>query len=181
MSWFSFVLSAPLRLASPLSGAIPPSQWGALIRRYHELGGKEWQHGDHCLEEPGTECGWYGIFCDEAWITVTGLLLASNGLSGTLTDAFRHLPDLIWIDLDGNSILGRIREIFGSFPHPAWLQLSRNELEGPLPDLAGAHQLVYLKLSGNRFHPPSDAFRESSISPSVPTSPRGRSRRNRGP
>ena len=109
----------------------------ALIGLYEATGGEEWFVNDGWLGEPGTECDWYGVSCgdprSEGIVTVTGVILRDNNLTGTL-------PNLA--DLSGTGIF----------------DLSGNALEGPLPNREELPEMLFeLDLSHNQFSGPLSA------------------------
>ncbi len=132
------VLSS-LLLAAPAQGAIPATERTVLVNLYNGTGGPGWTNGAGWNGAAGTECGWYGITCDDSSSHVVRILLSSNSLTGTLP-AITDLTALAVFDVNTNG------------------------LAGPLPSLSGLTQLTDFNASSNQLSgslPPSRTSRAS--------------------
>jgi hypothetical protein len=172
-----------LGLSTVVGAAIPPSERDALIALYLSANGDEWLgnrnwcegtcplSGDPVFNEPGTECRWEGIACDDAEAHVVGVLLPNNNLNGPLP-VLEALSALQEIDVAGNALSGSIPELStlsqlahvglganhfsGNVPSLSALVLLEdfragyNELTGSCPSLAGLGSLTFFDVSDNR-------------------------------
>ena len=118
------------------AAAIPQTERAALIALYDATGGLNWVRSDNWLGPDGSECGWFGVTCDETQSHVTELALGYNGLGGQLP----ALAPLTWLKV---------------------LALGNNQISGPIPDMSTLGDLEVILLSGNHLEgpiPPLDPF-----------------------
>lgn len=90
---------------------ITSEQRDALIAVYRSSNGDHWIHHDRWLDEPGTECSWYGVTCDQATdgrATVESLDLSENNLSGSIPAEIVAFANLRWLYLFGNHLSGML-------------------------------------------------------------------------
>jgi hypothetical protein len=82
----------------------------ALIALYNSTDGPNWANNSGWLGEPGTECSWYGITCEND--IITEINLNSNQLSGTIPHEIGNLTSLIGLYLFDNQLGGSIPSTF---------------------------------------------------------------------
>ena len=119
-------------LLLPVRAAFPESQREALIAFYNATGGPDWKNNDRWLDEPGTECNWYGVDCTNGELGVLRLLLNNNWLSGPIPPEISQLETLTEIDLRTNGLTSIPSEM-GQLSRLEELDLSSNELTGTVP------------------------------------------------
>ncbi|XP_078168529.1 putative leucine-rich repeat receptor-like protein kinase At2g19210 [Carex rostrata] len=101
------------------------------IKSYYRIK-RNW-NGDPCA--PKTYA-WDGLNCS---YVVSGspriiiLNLASNGLTGEITDAFANLKELQTLDLSHNNLTGSIPNVLSQLPSLTLLDLTGNQLNGSIP------------------------------------------------
>lgn len=128
---------------------IPPTECAALVQLYYDTQGQHWLNQDNWLLN-ATPCSWYGITCSAG--RVTSIVLAENGLVGSIPANFNQLTALTELDLSFNTLQG-------SFPAPVLqlanlqrLQLWSNAIDGSIPNAIGnLTALTELDVSFNRF------------------------------
>ena len=65
------------------------------------------------MDQPGTECDWYGIVCDSPYHAakspafVVSLELSENNLVGPIPPELQKLQSLEWLSLWGNQLKGK--------------------------------------------------------------------------
>ena len=87
-----------------------------------------WNNGDPCLN------GWFGVFCD-ASLSVLGLDLTANNLTGSMSSTIGNLIYLNKLALSGNKITGSIPSSISSMTLLTNLTLSNNRLNSTIPVL----------------------------------------------
>ena len=94
---------------------------------------------------------------DAVWVQgspgrVTGLVLSSSGLTGTIPPELARLDGLEHLRLDGNLLSGEIPVELGSMVNLRSLLLNDNRLTGEIPaELGDLVNLWELRLAGNQF------------------------------
>ncbi|KOM46745.1 hypothetical protein LR48_Vigan07g044900 [Vigna angularis] len=66
-------------------------------------------------------------------ISLKGLNLSHNGITGTIPQSLSHLRNLEWLDLSWNQLKGEIPMALSSLNFLAALNLSQNQFEGVIP------------------------------------------------
>jgi hypothetical protein len=144
-----------------VAAGISSAERAALVDLYNSTGGSGWWDTVGWLGEPGTECSWTGITCDDSGTQVIGLSLLFANLTGTLPDSLNGLTHLTSLQINDN------RNLTGSVPSLAGMSqlqsidLSRNAFTGDLPSLAGLTALQFAIFSDNQFSgsmPPFDGL-----------------------
>jgi len=144
-----------------VAAGISSAERAALIDLYNSTGGPGWWDTVGWLGEPGTECSWTGVTCDDGGTQVIGLSLLFANLTGTLPDTLNGLTHLTSLQINDN------RNLIGSVPSLAGMtqlqsiDLSRNAFTGSLPSLAGLTALQFAIFSDNQFSgamPPFDGL-----------------------
>jgi len=79
----------------------------SLIDLYNSTNGNNWSNNTFWLGEPGTECTWFGVNCDES-NCVKAIHLFSNNLNGTIPNSIKNLKHLQSLLLHGNNLNGSI-------------------------------------------------------------------------
>jgi hypothetical protein len=147
--------------ASPAHAAIPQSERDALISFYTTALGNFWTHNDGwCVGTcpvfgtttfniPGSECGWYGITCNDSQTHVTGITLDNNNMFGSFPalDAFSGLQS---VQVSNNRLSGSLPNLSGLgllFSFSADV----NHLTGSIPALTGMAKLQTFTVESNRF------------------------------
>lgn len=132
-------------------GGIPASERAALVDLYDSTNGAGWWDMNGWLGEPGTECSWTGVTCDETGAHVVGLSFGFTNMVGTLPPTLNQLSALVSLQIADQSQLG------GTFPSLAGLaqlqtiDVRNTGLTGALPSLAGLTALQSATFLGNRF------------------------------
>ena len=113
----------------------------ALQALYHAAGGSSWTRGDNWLTDaPLRE--WFGVEVDDA-NRVRRLLLADNGLKGSIPPELGNLGALQTLALRKNVLSGSIPSELGRLGALRFLDLGNNSLSGPIPkELGGLANLV---------------------------------------
>jgi len=94
----------------PAEIRIPEAERRALIAFFHATNGNRWNRKNGWLERAGTECGWYGVECqpvagpDGPVLTVTGIVLPSNGLKGSIPIELSSLASLQELSIQSNEV-----------------------------------------------------------------------------
>lgn len=84
------------------------------------------------------------------------LLLQNNHLSGPIPTEIGKLLELRTLDLSGNQLVGEIPNSLGLLTHLSYLRLSKNNLSGQIPQLvANLTGLSFLDLSFNNLSGPT--------------------------
>jgi hypothetical protein len=140
-----------LALAVPARAAVPGAERSALKAFYNATGGAHWTTATGWLGAAGSECSWFGVQCDAAGATVTGLALDGNGLAGALPAGLSGLPNLQILRLGLNQLSGPIPRQLGGLARLQDLELPFNRIAGSLPvELGGLAALQILDLGSNR-------------------------------
>ncbi|KAF0936032.1 hypothetical protein E2562_038339 [Oryza meyeriana var. granulata] len=114
---------------------------------------ESWRHGTDC-------CSWEGITCSSSTAgkaaTVTGILLASKKLKGSISPTLGSLPGLLRLNLSHNSLSGSLPSEIMSSGSIVVLDVSFNGLDRPLPPplpstTALKQPLQVLNISSNKF------------------------------
>lgn len=107
-----------------------------LIALYKATDGQHWTHNSGWLGAPGTECDWYGVFCDDRVGSpfVLSLDLAQNNLAGTIPPDLGKLNGLTSLELSENKLEGTIPPELDQLTHLEWLSLVGNRLTGTIPE-----------------------------------------------
>lgn len=136
-----FVIALIVIGFSPSShAAIPASERNALLALYTGTNGSAWFNKTGWNGLAGTECNWFGIYCDNTHSHVTVISLDDNNLSGELP----ALADLVVL----NQFYAYRNRLTGSVPTLAGLtnlqyfEIDENNFTGSIPDLAGLSSLV---------------------------------------
>lgn len=165
-----------LSIAASANAAIPSSERDALVALYQSTGGASWSERTNWLGEPGTECDWYGIDCDETGANVTEVSLYANNLEGSVPASIANLTKVRYLLLGNNDLhgpippqigqlaqlerfygdaagfTGNIPQSFASLKKLTFLNLRSNSLSGTLPAFVGDYpDLEELYLDGNQF------------------------------
>lgn len=137
--------------AAPSHAAVPAAERKALLALYSGTGGARWVNREGWGRPAGSECDWYGVYCDQARRTVEEIFLADNGLTGKLPAKLGNLPNLRHLDLESNALTGAIPKNLGRLRNLRTLRLGLNQLSGPLPrELGNLANLEALSLSFNK-------------------------------
>ena len=123
----------------------------ALIALYHSTNGQNWTHNTGWKDAPlhsdgfampGTECGWYGITCDESDTRIVQLNLSNNNLNGFIS-GLGGLSDLTLLDLSDNRLSRSIPKELGNLSNLERMILKNNNLSGMIPnELLGLNNLL---------------------------------------
>ena len=125
------------------AGGIPTIERDALIALYDSTDGANWADSTDWLGDPGTECFWFGVTCDQDESTVTDLKFFNNGLTGTIPPELRDLPNLSVLSLNANQLSGPIPPELGDLFNLSLLILNHNQLTGTIPPELG--NLTFLR------------------------------------
>jgi hypothetical protein len=144
---------------SAAHAAIPATERAALIAVYVDTNGDGWSSntgwkapplaGDG-FAMPGTECGWYSVWCDVGETTVWEIDLFDNLLSGSIPAALEDLSNLQYLILSSNQLSGGIPPELGNLSTLLELRLYDNDLTGSIPpELGNLVNLEILWIDGN--------------------------------
>lgn len=129
---------------------IPPAERDALLDLYDSTGGPGWTDSTNWNGPPGTECVWYGVFCNGLQ-SVEILALSGNNLVGTIPATIGQLTSLLTLNILDNTLSGLIPPEIGSLPMLRFLYLGLNQLSGSIPSTLGdLSQLQVLHLGPNQ-------------------------------
>jgi len=145
--------------AQTVPSNIPANERQVLVDLYTSTVGGNWTHRDGWLGQPGTECDWYGVGCDDAREHVVALFLSSNNLGGELPSNLDDLTFLTQFYAGGNQLGGAIPPLTG-FTGLGVFIVSGNQLSGSIPPLSALVNLRIFQVGGNQL---------TGVAPSVPT------------
>jgi Leucine-rich repeat (LRR) protein len=128
--------------------AIPDTERQALLDLYTSTNGDGWITRTGWNTAAGTECGWFGVTCDDPHSHVTTIQLPGNNLSGTLP-SLTPLTSLETFDVDTNKLTGSIPPLI-DLPNLGNFLAYNNQLTGSIPTLAGSTQLSYFYVYNNK-------------------------------
>jgi Leucine-rich repeat (LRR) protein len=132
-------------------GSLPSVEREALVALYDSTNGVSWNNRNNWLENPGTECTWFGVSCNPSGTHVIDVSLYGDNLVGNLPPQLSNLTQLISLNLSGNFLSGAIPPEIGALLHLNKLDLSNNQLSGGIPSQVGnLASLASLNVSGNR-------------------------------
>lgn len=133
------------------SGGIPASEREALVDLYDSTGGAGWWDMSGWLGEPGSECSWTGVTCDEAGAHVSGLSFGFTNMVGTLPPTLNQLTQLVSLQIADQGQLGGAFPPLDGMTQLQTIDIRNTGLNGPLPSLAGLTSLQSATFLGNRF------------------------------
>jgi Leucine-rich repeat (LRR) protein len=113
--------------------AIPQHERDALIALYNSTNGPNWLSNTGWLGAPGTECGWYGVTCDETEASVIRIMLRQNQLNGPIPSGLANISNLQRLYLESNQLSGSIPVELGNLTNLLVLYLYSNQLGGNIP------------------------------------------------
>lgn len=107
---FPLVILCALGSAAQATPAIPATERSALLALYAATDGLHWLNRQGWGEPAGTECDWEGVVCDHSGsgVSVVGLYLGANGLTGALPAELDLLTNLQELLLYDNKLSGRV-------------------------------------------------------------------------
>lgn len=135
-----------------VASGIPASERAALIDLYTSTSGDGWWDMIGWLGEPGTECTWTGVTCDDSGSTVVGLYFGFTNMIGTLPPSLNQLTNLTSLQIADQS------QLTGNFPSLTGMtqllsvDISNTALTGRLPSLAGLTNLQAANFVNNQFN-----------------------------
>jgi len=118
---------------------IPESERQALLALFNSTQGESWKNTEGWLAgggkfgEPGTECDWKGVACNEDESHIIGLSLSSVELNGPLPQSISNLQKLKTLDLSFNRLTGELPAGLFSLKYLETLNLSQNRFRGSIP------------------------------------------------
>ena len=124
----------------------------ALVDLFVSTLGYQWANASGWLSQTSSPCPsgqWFGVFCGGATGPVTGLVLVSNQLSGTLPSTLSAFTSLTYLDVFANGGLGgTLPPVLLSLTGLATLRVEGVAVSGTIPSSIGALKaLVFLSLS----------------------------------
>jgi len=131
-----------LLIAIVASAQIPTIEREALIALYNSSAGENWTDNTNWLGDIGTECTWFGVWCNEG--KVTHLYLQENNLTGSLPAELGNFSSLQLMSLFLNQLNGSLPPELGNLSNLSELYLDYNNLSGNIPSEWG--NLVSLQL-----------------------------------
>ena len=125
----------------------------ALVAFYKSTNGSDWEIDTNWLSNAPL-IDWYGVSVFVIFgnpVTVDGLFLPSNGLSGFLPPELGLLDGVFYLDLSNNELTSSIPAEIGGMSFLGRLNLSNNRLTGSIPtELGQLTGMEHLNLSGNQ-------------------------------
>ena len=109
---------------------IPPGEYAALSALYTAADGANWTENTYWLSTVPVG-SWHGITVADGH--VTGVVLPSNNLTGSIPPELGNLNNLISLMLDSNKLIGGIPEELGDIDSLVLLWLDGNNLSGDIP------------------------------------------------
>ena len=125
-----------ISLAGASYAQVPQIERDALVALYNSTDGANWTDNTGWMGEVGTECSWFGVFCDSG--SVFSLFLKINSLTGTIPSELGDLPGLAILNLNGNSLSGSIPTELGNLSNLEGLNFYGNSLSGTIPSELGS-------------------------------------------
>jgi len=123
----------------------------ALIDLFKNTNGKDWKNNDNWVSDYGTECNWFGVYCDEGKKHVIQLLLGNNNLSSSRLPDMNVFEKLTVLDMSDNNIRGDIEKQFDELTMLEDLNLKNNILKGDIKSFETLHNLKKLNIFDNEF------------------------------
>ena len=134
-----------------VASGIPASERAALIDLYTSTNGDGWWDMTGWLGEPGTECSWTGVTCDDSGTNVVGLYFGFTNMVGTLPPSLNQLTKLSSLQIaDQSQLTGNFPPLTG-MTHLQSIDISNTALTGHLPSLAGLTHLQAANFINNQF------------------------------
>ena len=127
----SFAVTCVTGAAGQYDGCSLPDR-SALVDLYAATGGPGWLVSANWLSA-SHPCTWSGVSCGGPAGPVIGLLLTSNGLTGTLPDSLSLLTAVTSIDMSVNGLTGQLPSTLGALTAMQFLSLAGNSLSGTVP------------------------------------------------
>ena len=127
---------------------LPQVECEALVTLYNSTDGVNWTDNSSWLTT-NTPCSWFGVTCNTGH--VTGLLLRSNQLSGSIPSELGNLVNLQSLSLGFNQLSGNIPPDLGNLTNLQHLALNTNQLNGSIPsELGNLANLQFLSVAANQ-------------------------------
>ncbi|MBO9661596.1 hypothetical protein [Dokdonella sp.] len=133
------------------SNGIPASERAVLVDLYDSTGGAGWWDMNGWLGEPGSECSWTGVTCDEAGAHVVGLSFGFTNMVGTLPPSLNQLTGLVSLQIADQPQLGGVFPSLAGMTGLQTIDVRNTGLTGALPSLAGLTALQSATFLGNQF------------------------------
>jgi len=147
------ILVLTLIATNYVEAQVPQIERDALIALYNSTDGDNWTNNTDWLGAAGTECGWYGVFCQDGH--VQSLNLGSNQLTGSLPAELGDLTSLTTLWMYSNQLTGSIPPQIGNLTSLRDMQLNSNQLAGNLPsEMGNLSSLQDLRLFSNQLNGP---------------------------
>jgi Leucine-rich repeat (LRR) protein len=149
-----FALTA-LVATAPVHAAIPASERQALLDLYNNTQGTSdfgtgWGYSDGWGGDPGSECTWANVSCDDAQEHVIAISLDLNNLVGTLPASLNQLTQMTSFSVVENFLSGPMPSLSG-MTNLQSISVGRNQLTGNLPSLTGLTSLQSVFFGYNQF------------------------------
>ena len=139
--------------ASVAEADIPLAERQALIDIYNGTNGGTWTTNTNWNSGGGTECTWFGVTCNGAGDTVTGIDLNTNNLTGSLPATLNNLTGLVTFYAYNNLLTGSIPSLTG-LTNLAYFSVGNNQLTGTIPSLTGLTNLASFYAYNNQLTGP---------------------------
>jgi pimeloyl-ACP methyl ester carboxylesterase len=141
-----------LNIANFAHATIPATEREVLINLYNSTNGDVWINNTGWKDEVGTECTWYGVFCNAMESHVLSIDLSNNNLVGPLP-SLDGLATLEYLGLFNNNLTGSIPSLSG-LTNIVNIHIDNNQLTGTIPSLSGLTNLSSFFVSSNQLTGP---------------------------
>jgi len=140
-----------------LQSMIPDRERQALIDLYNSTNGDNWKNNNAWLGDPGTECSWYGISCNDTNSHVTRIELGDNGLQGNIPASFNNFTKILEVYLHSNQLTSLPSEL-DNLTSLWFLSIYSNQLTSLPSEIGSLNQLQFIILSNNKLSSLPESF-----------------------
>ena len=141
--------------ATTAQAVIPASERAVLTSFYTSTNGVFWTNKANWNGAVGTECTWFGVYCDAGDRHVVGIILNDNNLVGTLP-TLSGIPNLEYFQVIINKLNGSIPSLSG-LTQLFQFAVFGNKLSGSIPSLSGLPALRQVLAGQNQLTGPVPA------------------------
>jgi hypothetical protein len=132
----------------PAHADIPVTERAVLQAMYTSTNGVNWNNNTNWNGAVGTECTWYGVYCNGTGTNVDFIVLNGDNLTGTLP-ALGDLTELSGFEAAINNLTGAIPQL-DQLAKLETFDVNRNQFTGPIPSLTGLSVLSDFEVWNNQ-------------------------------